>query len=172
LFCACYRHPNGNVNHFISAIENTITAIGSKYISFIAGDINIDLIKTDCIQSYDEYLKVMLCNQFTPTITLPTRITENSLTLIDHIFVRLPAQLLSNDIKAGNLYCDISDHLPNFCCVEIKPNLTGCNRPLVRLYSAKNFNNFVQTMQTSDGLQEIYNCNSVNDAYMTCSKLN
>ena len=61
----------------------------------------------------------MTSNNFIPTITAPTRITDKSATLIDHIFIKLPRSKINNKIVAGNLLCDISDHLPNFTIINI-----------------------------------------------------
>ena len=61
----------------------------------------------------------MTTNNFIPTITTPTRITDSTVKLIDHIFVKLPKSKINNKITAGNLLCDISDHLPNFIIINI-----------------------------------------------------
>ena len=45
-----------------------------------------------------------------PVITKPTRITDHSATLIDHIYTNTPETL----IKSGLCLVDISDHLPIF----------------------------------------------------------
>ena len=46
-----------------------------------------------------------------PIITKPTRITDHTATLIDHIYTNTPEKL----IKSGLCLADISDHLPVFC---------------------------------------------------------
>ncbi|CAH3173499.1 unnamed protein product, partial [Porites evermanni] len=45
---------------------------------------------------------------FMPIITKPTRITDHTATLIDHIYTNTPEKL----IKSGLCLADISDHLP------------------------------------------------------------
>ena len=40
-----YRHPNGNIKHFVSDLENALSSIVLNCTVIIAGDINIDLIK-------------------------------------------------------------------------------------------------------------------------------
>ena len=63
----------------------------------------------------------MLFNHnFTPQITLPTRVTEKSATLIDNIFVNNP----SFKYLSGNITTSISDHLPQFIILE---NFKGSN---------------------------------------------
>ena len=163
-FCTCYRHPGGNITHFVSALESSIQTMSSKAVCFFCGDINIDLLQADSCKMYDEYLKLMLCSQFIPSITLPTRITDYSITLIDHIFVRLPEKMLANKIKSGNLFCDISDHLPNFCCIEGKNIQISKDRPMVRMYNSRNFDNFHQALASAD-LSSIYSSDDPNHAY-------
>ena len=58
-------------------------------------------------------------NNITPTVVMPTRITANSSTIIDHIYYTNGGKSDTRDIlTAGNLWCDISDHLPNFLLLE------------------------------------------------------
>ena len=40
-----YRHPNGNVSHFVSALECALHTIDTNRTTILAGDINIDIIK-------------------------------------------------------------------------------------------------------------------------------
>ena len=65
----------------------------------------------------------MLGYSLFPRITLPTRTTQHSCTLIDNAFCKLSTDL--KNIKAGIILSDISDHYPYF--VSIK----GKNRPSV-----------------------------------------
>ena len=75
-------------------------------------------------------------NDFLPCITIPTRITDHSATIIDHINVFRPLREISNKIISGNLFIDVSDHLPNFIILEgYTHDFSINNRPLVRNYS-------------------------------------
>ena len=85
----------------------------------IGGDINIDLLKTNTIMTQN-YLDNMLSNNLIPNILIPTRFSDNSTTLIDHIFTRLPLSKLNNMVTAGNLITDITDHLSNFVIIDIE----------------------------------------------------
>ena len=40
-----YRHPNGNVSHFVSALELLLNDLDNGRTTIIAGDMNIDIIK-------------------------------------------------------------------------------------------------------------------------------
>ena len=52
----------------------------------LSGDTNINLINFDSHPETNLYLNNLLANSFIPIITVPSRITERSATLIDHIF--------------------------------------------------------------------------------------
>ena len=147
LVSVCYRHPRGNITHFLGALKNTLTQMNNMYdITCFAGDMNIDLIPASSLPANDDYLKLLLLHQFMPTISIPTRITDSSMTLIDHIFVKVPSHKISTNIVSGAMYCDISDHLPIFCCLNVS-NRTCNERPLVRLYNDKNYQNFIQSVE-------------------------
>ena len=69
------------------------------------GDFNIDLLNPD---DRVDFLNTMLSSYLYPLVTIPTRITHSSATLIDNIFV--DGQLL-NGCMADVLVTDGSDHL-------------------------------------------------------------
>ena len=69
------------------------------------------------------YLTQNLDYHMVPKITRPTRITHNSATLIDNLFV---SQKLQDKYKSSILINDFSDHLP---CYVILPDETGLKSP-------------------------------------------
>ena len=83
------------------------------------GDFNIDLLKIDSDENINNYYNILISNLFIPHITLPTRITPRSKTLIDNIF--------SNDSNfaqgvSGNFTFSISDHLSQFLLMPREDN--------------------------------------------------
>ena len=137
-----YRHPNGNVQHFIKDLEDCIGMVPQNVNCILAGDININLMNYNHSTCF-EYFTLLSSFNFTPCITTPTRITDDKATLIDHIFIRRTKHSLSYNISSGNLFCDITDHLPNFILVS-RQNKYRINkdRPLTRIYSEKNIEKF------------------------------
>ena len=81
----------------------------------IAGDFNIDLLKTDEKPLFDDFLHSILSHSFLPKITLPTRFGNSCATLIDNVLCRLSAGYSST--TAGVLMNKISDHQPCFVCL-------------------------------------------------------
>ena len=83
-----YRHPSMeiedfNSNYFNMAM-NKITNENKNV--FLTGDFNIDLMKTGDDTYIDNFFELITTNLMVPHITIPTRITHHSKTLIDNIF--------------------------------------------------------------------------------------
>lgn len=157
-----YRHPNGNIDHFTDAIFETHGKIRKNLPILICGDINIDLTKTwqPKIKSYIDSLAEL---GFLPTITIPTRITDDTQTLIDHIYIRSSKKLNDKTIRTGVLFSDISDHLPIFLLIS-NSHQTSTERKYVRLYGEKNIANFKSDIQKTDWTSAIES-DDVNDSY-------
>ena len=80
-----YRHPNGKVSHFNESLDQCIKEYNTNSMLLIGGDINIDLLKTN-IPMTQNYIDTMLSHNLIPSITIPSRFTDRTTTLIDHIF--------------------------------------------------------------------------------------
>ena len=115
----------------------------------IVGDINIDLMKYENNMTLD-YFTTLSSNNFMPYISTPTRITDSSATLIDHIFVKLGGNHRASNITARNLLTDIFDHLPSFLMWNYHQIACNKPRPFIRLYSEQNVNNFKHTLEQTD----------------------
>ena len=63
-FVVCYRHPKGNINHFIEALEPAIMSVTSKEVCVFGGDLNIDLLKINEIATVKSYYNLMSCYLF------------------------------------------------------------------------------------------------------------
>ncbi len=78
------------------------------------GDLNIDGLKINNNEHVNTIFKTMLLQYFISTITLPNRIVETSISLIDHVIINKTLLETSDDIITCNIYSGITDHLPNF----------------------------------------------------------
>ena len=75
-------------------------------------------------------------HNFTPQITLPTRITEKTGTLTGNISVNSQAQ----KYNSGNITTSISDHLPQFIIIENGKEDKPANKTAKRTY--RDYKNF------------------------------
>lgn len=135
-----YKHPGCSKecnDSFTEQICHVLDRINNENKNcIITGDLNIDGLKinTNCVKNFFD---TILQHYFVPTITLPTRITDHSVSLIDHILINSNLVKQNNDILTGNIYCGITDHLPNFIYIKSKLKLEQ-KRPMVRIYGKKN----------------------------------
>ena len=148
-----YRHPNQNVNNFSTLLEHNLAVISAgKSPCVVVGDINIDLIKSGSHTGTQEYLNNLLIHNFLPSLLLPTRITATSSTLIDHIYF-YSGQKKKKEwaVSTGNLFYEISDHLPNFILLSKQSNkINYKDRPFIRLQTAKNKTKFSEYLNATD----------------------
>ena len=114
-----YRHSNRNINNFNGRLESVLQKLqDEKKTCIISGDFNINLLN-NTQSATEEHIRMLFSENIIPHITLPTRITEENMTLIDNILVSLNNTNISTEHLSGKLFCDISDHLPNFYCMMI-----------------------------------------------------
>ena len=111
-----YRHPSANVPDFTQELKNIIKSLSNrKQHVYIIGDVNINFLKYNEHANTEDYLNMLYSNNFLPLITKPTRLTDHSSTLIDHIYTNAPIQ----NTTSGIALADISDHLPVFCICNV-----------------------------------------------------
>lgn len=113
IFCVVYRPPDANIHTFFCFLEEYFDFIRSnKYSLFLAGDFNIDMLKTSRDQI--ELSALLQSNGFVNTIVNSTRITHSSNTLIDLFITNTDRK----NLCSGSIASDMSDHLPIFTFIE------------------------------------------------------
>ena len=110
---------------------------------------NIDLMKYTN-ESVTSYMSTMMSYRYLPYVTLPTRITQFSTTCIDHIFMKKSNKEKVLSTLCGMFYCDISDHLPCFISLQYANNSYTGNKPMTRIFGARNCSKFVHKMTTEN----------------------
>ena len=165
LLGAMYRHPKGKIQLFQNEIEKTINMINKENkLCFICGDININALSTNHNNSVN-FFNVLMSENYIPKITIPTRITDYSATLIDHIFMKYDSKTVCEKTVSGNLVSDISDHLPNFLLYGTKskqPKLA--EKQFIRVYNKKNKANFQKYLQDTNNWETFNRLSDCNDA--------
>ena len=150
-----YRHPNGNVSHFVSALECVLHKIDTNRTTVLAGDINIDIIKFSN-EDVVSYVSTLMSFKYLSYITVPSRITQLSTTCIDHMFMKTSQKDKVLNTMSGLFYCEITDHLPCFLSLKFEKYNRKDERPMTRIFGEKNCAIFIQKMQ-SQNWNEIYN---------------
>ena len=103
----------------------------------LTGDFNVNLLNFGRKRGTHQFLEELFHNNYTPQITLPTRITDRSATLIGNIFLNTQRHKQTS----GNITTSISDHLPQFTILENflgTRNIIGKEQITYRAF--KNFN--------------------------------
>ena len=105
-----YHPPNTDPTNFRIAI-NTIssTSLKEKKEIILGMDHNLDLLKSGSHKQTQLFFTDLLEKNIYPTVTRPTRICQNTATLIDNIFV---SRNLHKYFESSIILDDISDHLP------------------------------------------------------------
>ncbi len=112
-----YRHHSPITEFVDRFFADILTKIGKEKKKTIAplGDFNIDMLKFDNDANTGNFIDLLSSEGFRPLILQPTRVTSDSATLIDNIFI--------HDLEAfstgGNITSSISDHFPQFCILNI-----------------------------------------------------
>ena len=127
----------------------------SKYQVILVGDFNIDFFQIITHQSTERYLDMLFSNNFFPLITKPTRITNHSKTLIDHIYVNMP----TDQMLSGIALFDISDHLPIFCVISMTFKKQN-EKIFYRDYKQFNKEDYLQELTRIDWNAKLNNLNN------------
>ena len=150
-----YRHPNTNYESFFEYLSNTIGKVNdeNKY-CVIMGDFNIDLLHTSH-SATEEFLNTLETHFFNPHILQPTRITHHSATLIDNIFLNS----ITHHTISGNIYYDLTDHLPNFLIINKFSTLPKKFKITKRDYPRFNESDFLEDIETVNWNKELADSN-------------
>ena len=109
-----YKPPNAESIRLIDGFETIVTKARSNQRKdtpeiIIGINHNLDLLKGQIHLPTRHFIDRIDELNLVPTITRPSRITSNSATLIDNIYI---SQGLHRDFESLLLLMDISDHLP------------------------------------------------------------
>ena len=103
-----YNPPNRSQREFLDEFEQVLHSIFlSKRKCLILGDININTLVKSTITK--EYLNLVHSEGFNPLIFEATRITETTISCVDHIHSNFVSSSTS-----GSIAVEIADHLPVF----------------------------------------------------------
>ena len=113
-----YRSPSSNVNNFLEELDCKILSPFKKYKkkqAYIAGDINMNLLQYDSNTNCQKLIDTFASTGLLQCVSRPTRITDHSTTLIDHVYINQPESFISTHIAA----VDMSDHLATVTLLDL-----------------------------------------------------
>ena len=155
-----YKPPQANPNDFLAILENILSAPSlENKTCFIMGDFNLDLLKCNSCIHCQSFCDIMLAKSFVHLINRPTRIANNSSTLIDNIFTN--SLELTN---SGIIISDISDHFPVYVFAPITMPTVSSSPALTRIFSDNNISKLKESLVQTDWSQ-VYNKDNANEAF-------
>ena len=112
-----YRPPAGNIQEFLHILNYEIRNIKlhnplSKII--VGGDFNIDFAVQN--KNQNDVEEMLQLHDLVPRITMTTRLTDTSATIIDNIFTQV-------NYNTGTLLTSCSDHIATYVQLDIKKKI-------------------------------------------------
>ena len=156
-----YRPPKSNTNNFITYLQGLLqNPLFSNKDSFLMGDFNIDLMKCDSLNTSQEFIEILMSASFLPLISKPTRVANQTATLIDNIFCNiLPVP------ESGIVLSDISDHYPIYARMFLNVTTKNKNSNLKRRnITPENLSNLQRSLNGIDW-SFVYNSQDVDLAF-------
>jgi hypothetical protein len=110
---AVYRPPAKiNIPAFTEYIEGILAQKNDNKLVVLCGDLNIDVL--DSIPTESDFVDTMKSLFYMPQISQPTRVTDNSSSILDHFWLNSPIDCVSSTFQSH-----ISDHFPPFICIPV-----------------------------------------------------
>ena len=131
LFCSTYRPPN-TYSSWIDLFEEELSIAQATGLEFILmGDFNIDLNTS----TNNKWIHLIQLFDLSQLVTEPTRVTETTATIIDHIYVSNPENMSNCFVSR----LSISDHFPICFSRKVNHKLTKNKHTINSYRSYKHF---------------------------------
>lgn len=121
IVCTVNRPPNTNVDLILEDLNILSERINHENKDvYLMGDFNIDLLNSDN-NYYNTFVNILQANSFIGAIDKPTRMTENTSTLIDNIFTNV----VTEHMNAGLIMisCLVQNKRKYQCLVNLKQKI-------------------------------------------------
>lgn len=160
---ASYRPPSTCEKTYLDDFRALLPNLQKQDIDVFMGDININ-IKDTTDSEVTNYLNILCEQGYISYINKATRVSQNSSTLIDHIFVRERNKNHSNLVINSAIFeTDLTDHYSVFLSIknESSPTTVGSNVENYYKIDYVKLNSILQKENWSD----VINCNDMQNCY-------
>lgn len=123
---ASYRPPSINSQLYVEELAQFLKNKNKNQIQIFIGDININLLNNDILE-VNNYLNILAEHGYVSYINEPTRIENNSKSIIDHIFVH-KGNAISQNVQLNSMIFEtnLTDHYST--CLSIKFKAENINK--------------------------------------------
>ena len=162
-WCHLPNTPLADTDLFVDKLSKITSKISAENKDvYIMGDVNIDLLKYGTHHKTNDFINSMITKGYLPLITKPTRITNHSATLIDHIY----SNTTSQNYTSGIIISDLADHFGTFY-TSTKSTPTDLPKyKSVRVMKQTNITYFAELLSATD-FASVLSHECPNDAYNT-----
>ena len=124
-----YRHPYSTTKHKV--IENMLLCLtdlnrDKSKLYYICGDLNINTSSVNQSPIAEHFINTIVSCVVFPLVTKPTRVTDNSAIIIDHIINNSHQKFFPGVFNTCLIsdYCIVYCQVTNICRVQIKKSET------------------------------------------------
>lgn len=119
IICGTIYRQQNSAGRFLDYFEETLnlfSATGKPI--YTLGDVNINILPTQSCNYAQQFFNCLQSYALLPTIDKPTRVYNNSATLIDiySIFINK----FDDYLVSGKIVCHLTDHFSQFCILKSK----------------------------------------------------
>ena len=158
LLVTFYRPPNQPIQASMKDLKDLFRSLkAEKRPVVVCTDHNLDLLKASTHAKTQEFLEITSDSGFLLTVSKPTRITHQTATLIDNIFI---SKEFSEGYKCWILLEDLSYHMP--CLLSLPRIEIDRKHPVEirkRKVDLKSMNHIKLDMQLIDWIGKLENLN-------------
>lgn len=164
MLCSAYRPPNSDNTFWRKLSWSTEKASDDSDKIILVGDLNVDFLN---IPHTHSVLDLLSSHFLENTITEPTRVTQNTSTLIDPILVTRDIPVFESGVL--NVDHSVSDHKATYVCVKTNLNLNCAYKRKVWLYKNADFDRLNSLITNTDWETLIMRTDNVHNATVNFS---
>ena len=125
IFNIIYRPLDGNLEVCENYVQSnrSINSIRNKSVT-LTGNFNINVLDVEQIKKVQNIVNLMFQFGLVPTVNKPTRVTNKTISAIDHI---IKNSIYNNNFKTTIIRTDMSDHFPITYSFKLRSSMSSEN---------------------------------------------
>ena len=132
VICGVVYRQHNSADRFLDYFEERIdhySATGKPV--YLLGDVNINILRSQTCSYAQQFLNCLQSYALLPTIDKPTRVYNDSASLIDNIFLNK----FEDYSVSGNIVSDVTDHFSQFCILKSTVEIAQPKKITIRDFS-------------------------------------